>query len=284
MTRLPTVFVSHGSPMHALDPGTAGAAWRAIVAELPRPRAILMVSAHWETTQPMLTGGKRHDTIHDFSGFPAPLYELRYEAPGSPDVASRSKSLLEEAGFTTAVDGDRGLDHGAWVPLRAMYPAADVPVVQLSVQPGLGTEHHLRLGAALAPLADDGVLVIGSGHVTHNLRDWMRHRRDPQPLDYVPRFAEWLAERLAAGDRNALVAYREHTDAARAHPTEEHFLPLLVAWGASGPGARATRVHAAIEEAALAMDAYVFGSAPTPLSVSSPSPSASQWQSQSKAS
>jgi 4,5-DOPA dioxygenase extradiol len=246
--------------MHALDPGAAGTTWRAIAADLPRPRAILVVSAHWETTRPMLAGGERHATIHDFSGFPAPLYALRYDAPGSPDVALQSKALLEEAGFTPAVDGTRGLDHGAWVPLRAMYPSADVPVVQLSVQPAFGTEHHLRLGAALAPLADDGVLVMGSGHATHNLHDWMRHRRDPRPLDYVPRFADWLAGRLAAGDRDALIVYREHADAARAHPTEEHFLPLLVAWGAAGTGARATRVHAAIEEAALAMDAYVFGS------------------------
>lgn len=266
MTRLPTVFLSHGSPMHALDPGPAGAAWRAIAASLPRPRAILMVSAHWETTLPMLTGRERHDTIHDFSGFPAPLYEMRYDAPGSPGVAQGAAALLKESGLTPTVNGCRGLDHGAWVPLRAMYPAADVPVVQLSVQPNLGTEHHLRLGAALAPLADDGVLVIGSGHATHNLRDWMRHRHEPQPLDYVPRFADWLAGRLAADDREALIAYRDGTpDAARAHPTEEHFLPLFVAWGAAGPGARPARTHAAIEDAALAMDAYVFSSAPSPL-------------------
>lgn len=264
MTRLPTLFLSHGSPMHALDPGGAGAAWRAIAAGLPRPRAILMVSAHWETTLPMLTGRERHYTIHDFSGFPAPLYDLRYDAPGSPGVAQTAAALLKDSGFTPAVNGCRGLDHGAWVPLRAMYPAADVPVVQLSVQPELGTAHHLRLGAALAPLADDGVLVIGSGHATHNLRDWTRHRHEPRPLDYVARFANWLAERLAAGDREALIAYRDRApDAARAHPTEEHFLPLLVAWGAAGEGARVERLSTGFDGGALANDLYKFHPAGT---------------------
>jgi 4,5-DOPA dioxygenase extradiol len=138
-------------------------------------------------------------------------------------------------------------------------------VAQISVQPALGTAHHLRLGEVLAPLADEGVLVIGSGHVTHNLRDWFASRRDPQALDYVPRFAQWLNERIAEDDREAVLDYRERTPAgARAHPTEEHFLPLFVAWGAAGPGARATRVLASIDGGALAMDAYRFdrGAAP----------------------
>jgi 4,5-DOPA dioxygenase extradiol len=140
-----------------------------------------------------------------------------------------------------------------------MYPQCDVPVVQLSVQTGHGTAHHLAIGASLAPLARDGVLVIGSGHVTHNLRDWFLHREAVQPLPYVRQFAEWLAERLVADDREPVLRYREGApEATRAHPTEEHFLPLFVAWGAAGPRARARRVHAAIDGAALAMDAYLF--------------------------
>lgn len=259
MERLPAIFLSHGSPMHALDPGGAGAAWRSIATALPRPRAVLAVSAHWETSLPMLTGGARHDTIHDFSGFPAPLYDLRYDAPGDPALAQQAATLLREAGWTPAVNGCRGLDHGAWVPLRWMFPDADVPVVQLSVQTALGAGHHLRVGEALAPLAADGVLVIGSGHVTHNLRDWAHHRHTGQPLDYVLRFSDWLHERLAAGDRAALIAYRDRApEAARAHPSEEHFLPLLVALGAAGPQAVARRVHADVDGAALAMDAYVL--------------------------
>ena len=259
MTRLPTIFLSHGSPMHALDPGGAGEAWRAIAAALPRPRAVLVASAHWETSLPMLTGRDRHDTIHDFSGFPAPLYGLRYDAPGDPALAEQTVGLLRDAGYTAALNACRGLDHGAWVPLRWMYPDVDVPVIQLSVQTALGTAHHLRVGEALAPLADEGVLVIGSGHVTHNLRDWMHHRDERRPLDYVPRFAEWLHERLVAGDREALMSYRDRApDAVRAHPSEEHFLPMFVALGAAGVGAVPRRAYAAIDSAALAMDAYVF--------------------------
>jgi 4,5-DOPA dioxygenase extradiol len=207
----------------------------------------------------MLTGRDRHDTIHDFSGFPAPLYDLRYDAPGDPALAEQTAGLLRDAGYTAALNACRGLDHGAWVPLRWMYPDVDVPVIQLSVQTALGTAHHLRVGEALAPLADDGVLVIGSGHVTHNLRDWMHHRDDRRPLDYVPRFAEWLYERLVAGDREALLSYRDRApDAVRAHPSEEHFLPMFVALGAAGAGAAPRRAYAAIDGAALAMDAYVF--------------------------
>jgi 4,5-DOPA dioxygenase extradiol len=259
MTRLPTIFISHGSPMHALDPGGAGRAWQAIASGLPRPRALLVVSAHWETSLPMLSGRERHDTIHDFSGFPAPLYDLRYDAPGAPDLAQHAASLLRASGCTPAVNGCRGLDHGAWVPLRWMYPDADVPVVQLSVQTARGADHHLRLGEALAPLAGEGVLVIGSGHVTHNLSDWAMHRHESTTLEYVPRFAEWLQDALARGDRERLVAWRELApDAARAHPTEEHFLPLFVAWGAAGAGAAAERVYSSVEGAALSMDAYRF--------------------------
>lgn len=254
-----TFFISHGSPMHAIEPGAAAGAWRAMAASVPRPTAILVASAHWETGLPMLTGRNRLETIHDFGGFPAELYRIRYDVPGAPDVADRALALLRDAGYTAAIDGCRGIDHGAWVPLRYMYPERDVPVVQLSVQPALGTPHHLRLGEALAPLAREGVLVIGSGHVTHNLRDWMMSRRDPHSLDYVPQFAQWLYEHVLADDREGVLEYRERAPSgARAHPTEEHFLPLFVAWGAAGPGARATRVLSAIDGGALAMDAYRF--------------------------
>jgi 4,5-DOPA dioxygenase extradiol len=246
--------------MHALDAGGAGSAWRAIAESLPKPRAVLVASAHWETSLPMLSGSERPGTIHDFSGFPPVLYRMQYAAPGSPALAQQVAALLKAAGHAPSVNGCRGLDHGAWVPLRWMYPEHDVPVVQLSVQPSLGTEHHFRLGETLAPLADDGVLVIGSGHVTHNLRDWAMHRNDAAPLEYVAQFADWLQQRLAAGDRDAVLAYRDRAPSAvRAHPSEEHFLPLLVAWGAAGAGPRVNRVYSAIEGAALAMDAYLFG-------------------------
>jgi 4,5-DOPA dioxygenase extradiol len=259
MQRLPTLFLSHGSPMHALDPGEAGKAWQSMAATLPRPRAVLIASAHWETSLPMLSGGERLQTIHDFGGFPAPLYKLRYDAPGAPDVAQEASSLLQQSGLGASVNACRGIDHGAWVPLRWMYPEVDVPIVQLSVQPGLGTAHHLQLGRALQPLTQRGVLVIGSGHVTHNLRDWMTSREAVQPLPYVTAFADWLAHTLAQHDEEALLAYRERAPGAvQAHPTEEHFLPLYVALGAAGPHAAVRRAYAGLEGAALSMDAYEF--------------------------
>ena len=259
MKRQPTLFLSHGSPMHAVQPGGAGKAWEALGRTLPRPRAVLVASAHWETSVPMLTGNPQPETIHDFGGFPAELYTLRYPAPGAPDLATQAVALLKAAGITAGVDGCRGLDHGAWVPLRWMYADADVPAVQISVQPGLGTAHHLHLGRALAPLADDDVLIVGSGHTTHNLRDWMTNPRRQEPLRYAEAFAGWVGARLAAHDTDALLGYREQApDAARAHPSEEHFLPLFVAWGAAGAQADVQRVVDGFEAGALAMDSYLF--------------------------
>jgi len=259
MNRVPTLFLSHGSPMNAIEPGVAGHGWVALGRTLPRPRAILIASAHWETSVPMLTGNPRPETIHDFGGFPRELYELRYPAPGSPELAARAVALLKAADITAGIDGCRGLDHGAWVPLRFMFPAADVPVVQLSLQPALGPAHHFRLGRALAALADDGVLVIGSGHATHNLHDWMSNRRRQEPLRYAQAFARWLHERLAAHDTDALIAYREQApDAVRAHPSDEHFLPLFVAVGAVGNEVAAERIIEGYESGALALDSYLF--------------------------
>ncbi len=256
---LPTLFLSHGSPMHAVEPGTAGAAWKSLGQTLPRPRGVLMVSAHWETSVPMLTGNPKPQTIHDFGGFPPELYAIQYPASGDPALATQVVALLKNAGITAGVDGCRGLDHGAWVPLKWMYPGHDVPVVQVSVQPAHGTAAHVALGSALAPLADDGVLVVGSGHTTHNLRDWMGNPRRHEPLRYAQAFADWLHERLLVHDTAALIAYRDLApEAARAHPTEEHFLPLHVAWGAAGDHPRVERIVRGFEAGALSMDSYAF--------------------------
>ena len=259
MTSLPTLFLSHGSPMHALEPGAAGATWAGLARDLPRPRAILIVSAHWETNLPMLTGHASPGTIHDFTGFPEPLYRLRYRAPGAPWLAGRARALLEEAGVTAAIDGCRGLDHGAWSPLLHMYPAAEVPVVQLSLQTALGPRHHYQIGRALAPLSAEGILLLGSGHMTHNLADWMRSAPGAPPAPYVLAFQSWVNSCIASGDLESLLEYRLRAPhAVRAHPTDEHFLPLFFALGAAGGSRRSQRVHAAIEGGALAMDAYVF--------------------------
>lgn len=259
MPPLPTLFISHGSPMHAIESGAAGDAWASLACEIPKPRALLVATAHWEGNLPMLSGNAHPETIHDFGGFPEPLYAIRYAAPGAPDLAARAAGLLKAAGITAGIDGCRGLDHGTWVPLLRMYPDADVPVVQLSVQPGRGPRHHFEVGRALAPLRAEGVLIIGSGHLTHNLSDWMRSRGQHQPLAHVRDFQAWVFERLGQGAIDNLLAYRERApEALRAHPTDEHFLPLFVALGAAG-NARAERVFAGFEGNALAMDTYRFG-------------------------
>lgn len=266
MATLPTVFLSHGSPMHAVQAGRAGAVWADLGKRLPRPAAILIASAHWETELPMLATSRSPETIHDFGGFPQELYRIKYAATGAPDVAARALDLLKQAGFVATPNGCRGLDHGAWVPLLKMYPAADVPAAQISVQPPLGPDHHLRLGAALAALARENVLVLGSGHMTHNLRDWMttlqgrnRDVADGAAAPYVEQFRSWVDARLQADDRAELARYRELAPhAQRAHPTDEHFLPLFVALGAAGAAPRVEHVDAGVDSGVLAMDSYLF--------------------------
>jgi 4,5-DOPA dioxygenase extradiol len=258
---LPAVFISHGSPMHALEAGAAGRAWAELGTRLPRPRALLIASAHWETAQPTLGGAAHPETIHDFRGFPQPLYEIRYPAPGAPDVAERARVLLEAGGFDASIEAGRGLDHGAWSPLLYAYPNADVPVLQVSVQTALGPRHHLELGAALAPLAREGVLIIGSGHLTHNLRE-LRSVRDTgvgRDMPYVSEFQAWVHALIEAHDHDRLADYRNLSPAGvRAHPSEEHFLPLFVALGAAGKKARAERFVEHVEGGVLAMDAYLL--------------------------
>lgn len=263
---LPTLFLSHGSPMHALHAGRAGAAWAGLGRRLSRPRALLVASAHWETESPLLTTSSRPETIHDFGGFPRELYALRFPAPGAGTLARRAIELLRGAGFAAGGDADRGLDHGAWVPLLHMFPNADVPVAQISLQTTLGAAHHLELGRALGSLAHEDVLVVGSGHLTHNLGEWARHvrRHGPTPQDapaepYVDAFRRWTDAQLVAGDGAALARWKEEApEAGRAHPTDEHFLPLPFAFGAAGPLPRVERIDAGVDAGVLAMDAYLF--------------------------
>ena len=254
---LPALFVSHGAPTLPLDTQHPTHAFlKGLGATLPRPQAILVVSAHWDTAVPALTASPQPGTLHDFYGFPPELYALRYGAPGAPDLAREVAGVLGAAGLPVQLDPAREFDHGAWVPLLLMYPQADIPVLQLSLQTRAGAEHHLRLGRALKPLRGQGVLLLASGGATHNLREFFR----PQPgqdESYVQAFSEWLRHTLARGDRESLVLYRDRApQASRAHPTEEHFFPLLVAAGASdAPG---ERIHTALTGASLSMDAYRF--------------------------
>ena len=253
---LPTLFLSHGSPMTALGGDPLSAVWQRLATRLERPSAIVMVSAHW-TTHTVSVGGSAHpQTIHDFGGFPEALYALDYPAPGAPDLAQRIAGLLAAAHIDARVDATYGLDHGAWVPLRTLFPAADVPVLQVSVQPERDARHHLALGAALAPLTDDEVLIVGSGHLTHNLREYMTGR--PRAAQSVA-FRDWVHARLLAGDIDALADWERQAPHARfAHPSVEHFLPLFVALGAAGPAFAAEALGGGWEVDVLAADNYLF--------------------------
>ena len=263
MTRqdpLPTLYVPHGTPTFALRPGAAGAALSSRSRQLPTPRAILVVSPHWDTAIPTVGYAERPETIHDFWGFPEALYALRYPATGCPEAARLVSTALQAAGLPVAADASRGLDHGAWVPLRLMFPDAEVPVIPLSIQSHGGTEGAYRLGSALAPLAAKGFLVIASGNITHNLRDYqMASRNGGQTPAYVRQFSDWMAERLASHDLPALLDYRRQAPGgAQAHPSDEHLLPLYVALGAATDGAQVERFHAGIDDYVIAMDAYSF--------------------------
>ncbi len=252
-----TYFVSHGSPMLAVDPGATGEFWKKLGRELPRPHSILAVSAHWTTREPTVGAAPRNATIHDFYGFPEPLYRIRYDAPGAPGLAERVAALLEAAGIPVHLDAERGLDHGAWVPLQSMYPEADLPVTQLSVQPLHDARWHVRLGAALRPLKDEGVLVLASGGAVHNLRE-MAREGGPTPA-WARNFDDWLAATLAKGDEPSFLDWeRTAPDARRAQPTPEHFLPIFVAYGAAGEHPAARRINQGFTLGSMSMAAYEF--------------------------
>lgn len=261
---MPSLFLSHGSPTLPLTDSSARDFLVQLGRRLPRPRAIVVVSAHWETEAPEVNAVDRNDTIHDFFGFPRALYELNYPAPGAPDLADRIAQLLQAAGLQPGTDRSRGLDHGAWVPLLLMYPEADIPVLQLSVQTDLGPKHHLELGRTLQALRDDDVLIIGSGSFTHNLAE-LRMRgaglNDPTP-PWVDAFADWVHETVTEARVDDLLDYRRLAPFARTnHPSEEHFLPLFAALGAAGEHARAERWHSSANYSVLRMDVYAFDGA-----------------------
>jgi 4,5-DOPA dioxygenase extradiol len=256
---LPSLFISHGSPMLALRPSPARDFLAGLGAQLGRPKAIVIASGHWETERPEVSSVAVNDTIHDFYGFPPVLYAMRYPAPGSPELADRVASLLREAGLPVEIDRERGLDHGAWVPLTLMHPDHDIPVLQLSPQSGLGPPHHLELGRAIAALREQDVLVIGSGSFTHNLGRPRARALDAPPAPDIVAFTEWMDAALSEQRVDDLLNYRRLAPfAALQHPTEEHLLPLFVALGAAGKPARATRLHASTTWGTLRMDAYRF--------------------------
>jgi 4,5-DOPA dioxygenase extradiol len=252
---IPALFVSHGAPTLPIDPGPTGPFLRDCGQRLGRPAGIVCVSAHWDTPSPRVTGAPAPGTIHDFGGFPEALYALRYPAPGDPALAQRVVDLLGASGRPAAIDPKRGLDHGCWVPLLLMYPGADIPVVQLSVQSYLDARHHLEVGRALAPLRGEGILILGSGGATHNLGTFGQEPIDGPAAPWARAFDEWLRAAIEANRTDELVAWRERApDPLRNHPTTDHFMPLFVPLGAaSGPG---RRIHSAFTFGTFSMAAF----------------------------
>ncbi|MCY1254528.1 dioxygenase [Pseudomonas jessenii] len=253
----PSLYISHGSPMLALEPGASGPALARLAVEIPKPKAIVIVSAHWESNELLVSGNPQPETWHDFGGFPKALFELQYPAPGDPRLAAEVAELLKTAGFAARIDSNRPFDHGVWVPLSLMYPQADIPIVQVSLPTRGGPALQTRVGHALASLREHGVLLIGSGSITHNLRELDWHAGPESVEPWALAFRDWMIDKLAANDEAALHDYRvQAPNAVRNHPSDEHLLPLYFARAAGGQFSVA---HQGFTMGALGMDIYRFG-------------------------
>ena len=256
---MPAVFISHGSPMVAVQRGP----YQDALAEFGlavRPKAIVAISAHWgSSTAIAINGSARHGTIHDFGGFPAALYELSYNPPGSPKLAERIAGLLRDGKYDASIIAERGLDHGVWIPLRLMYPAADIPVVELSIPLQLSPEDLYRIGEALAPLRAEGVMVLGSGGIVHNLRlvhfDDLNHAVDP----WANQFDRWFADAVEQKKLKDLFEFRETAPHAQlAVPTFEHFAPVFVVLGAGSTPDKASTIYQGFEHGNISMRSFVM--------------------------
>jgi 4,5-DOPA dioxygenase extradiol len=267
-TALPSVFVSHGSPMIAIEPGAAGAFMQrlgpAIDGAFGRPKAILAISAHTAARAPVLLAAEKHEAVYDFGNFDSRLNQMRYDAPGSKALAARVAELLEASRIAVHTLDEGGLDHGIWTSLKYVYPKADVPIVPLAFVPSQSPEQQFALGEALAPLAEEGVLVFGTGSITHNLRRVFANGRGASgEVPEIPEsaaFRGWMHARSSARDWDALMAYRRLAPhAVDMHPTDEHLLPWYVAAGAGGRDHAPVRLHESVTLGSLGMDAYAFG-------------------------
>lgn len=251
----PSLFLSHGAPDLPIQTGSTQAFLRQLFQVIPKPIAIVAISAHWLTAHPTVSKAAHPETVYDFGGFSQHLYELTYPAPGDPILAERIAELLTQSGFTPRLNGRRGYDHGIWTPLILADPAGKIPVVQISVQPYETPQHHLYLGKALSPLRAEGVLILGSGAATHNLGSFSGSYDAPPP-EWAVEFDRWLAQTIAANDLSSLLNYRNLAPYARKnHPTEEHLFPLFVALGAGGRG---HQIHHNFTYGAFSMAAYAF--------------------------
>jgi len=256
------IFVPHGAPTFALDSGEAGLAMSQLTDLLAKPRAIIVVSPHWDTAVPTVSTATQLETIYDFFGFPEALYRIKYPATGYPEGAQEVVKALQKRFKQVATDPARGLDHGAWTPLRQMFPDADIPIIAVSIQSHAGTAHALTMGEALEELTHQGYLVIGSGNITHNLGDYrMEAMRGGQTPEYVQTFADWVQVQMVHKNVQHLIDYRLHSkEGVRSHPAEDHLLPLFVALGAAGKDATAKAFYRGISSYVIAMDGYTFSS------------------------
>lgn len=257
-TKAPVLFISHGAPTFAVEPGLLGPLLHTLGGQLPELNAVLVVSPHWQTKDVKVMSTALPETVHDFGGFPSSLYALRYPVAGQPELAKEAARMLNAAGFAAVCDDRRGLDHGAWVPLLHLLPDGKVPVFQVSMPFNLTTQQAVKLGQALASLRDQGVLIVASGSMTHNLYDF--RQSGTQPVPYAEEFAAWVRAAVLAKGLNQLLDYRaEAPHAERAHPSEEHFLPLLIAMGASTATDEVSVLNGGISNGALSMESYVWG-------------------------
>ena len=264
MTAMPSIFVSHGGPNVVIDPSEARDYLEGLSKRLPRPKAIVIMSAHFETDGPVVVRDPQPDMIYDFGGFAPELYEMIYPAPGDPDLAGSVHGLLDQARLSPRYADDRGFDHGVWTVLRLAWPEAEIPVVQVSIDPNRDAAYHHAVGQALAPLRADGILLIGSGHITHNLRALFSVLRegakaDPAMVEKVDAFVGWFSDVIAKRDTQRLLAWRDEAPfVADNHPTDEHLMPLFFAYGAAGEGAEPEHAHASRQMGFFAWDSWIF--------------------------
>lgn len=254
----PLMFISHGAPTFAIEPGILGEQLNYIGQNLGDVKAILVVSPHWQTAEIEVMTNPKPETIHDFYGFPKPLYELSYPVKGATDVAKKAIDVLKQAGLIVKENPTRGLDHGTWVPLMHLSPNGDIPVFQVSMPKGLDPQSAYELGKTLGPLRKEGVMIIASGSMTHNLHDFRQGVGGDLP--YVSSFANWVKQAVQHERLEQLLAYQEFAPGAqRAHPTDEHFLPLFVALGARLDDVNLRTIEGGIDYGILSMDSFVWG-------------------------
>lgn len=262
--KLPSLFISHGGPNIVTEPSEARDYLQSLPQTLGKPKAIVIASAHFETDGAVVVTDPAPAMIYDFGGFAPELYEMVYPAPGEPELAMRVVHMLAAAGIDTRVVAKRGFDHGTWTAMKLAFPQADIPIVQVSIDPNRDAAYHYALGSALSSLREEGVLLVGSGHITHNLRAVFGAMRggmavDPEMADKVAGFVDWFADVFETGDTESLLAWKERAPhVAENHPTDEHLMPLFFACGAGGNGARAEHAHASRQFGFFAFDSWMF--------------------------